>query len=281
MVNRFDFAVNRCSKGINLSSILFFSFFFLVRGLAQADTVAVFYALEADAKSLLLAAGGTASSPPPVGSRPISRLRINQHEVIAVLMGSGAVESALSAQAVLTKYSCDLAISVGPAGSIDGLASTGEWYRVDRVIAWHKGSETTTGFQLHQNSAYELTRDVQPTPDPGSGVGKTWRWATLASGESFIASAAKRERLRTATGAHLVDMNSHGLAAACTDHGVPLVILRVVSDRADEQAGETFRAFVESYDGQGGRIVARLIENLPANPASPEQYDAIRNLMRE
>ena len=104
---------------------------------------------------------------------------------------------------------------------------------------------------------------------------------SVASGETFISTAAERDRLRTTTQADAVDMNSFGLASVCADHGVPLFSWKVISDRADENAAESFRAFVAAYAGEGGRWVAEAILALPANPNDPSSYPAIDRLLHE
>lgn len=95
----------------------------------------------------------------------------------------------------------------------------------------------------------------------------------------FVASDDARESLRTLTGADLVDMNSFGLALVCEDHRVPLHIWRIASDRADADASDAFRAFMTSYDGEGGRMLAAWIRGLPRGTNSVTAYPSIRNMM--
>lgn len=252
---------------------------FLGSGLCFADSIAYFYALDQDLDVLKESASGMPTTA-PCGSRTITRLQIGGHRVDAVKMGSGCVESALSAQALLAGKAYDLAISVGPAGQLSPAVSTGHWYRVDQVIRWQKGSETASGFRLHPDASLEVADASQRFAAlPGdlviSGTGQ------VASGEAFISSAVQREQIRAMTGAVMVDMNSCGIAAACADHQIPLVILRIISDGADESSSETFRQFVEHYDGAGGRYVAHVIESLAPNPDHPASYPEIRSLLEK
>jgi adenosylhomocysteine nucleosidase len=66
---------------------------------------------------------------------------------------------------------------------------------------------------------------------------------TLATGDSFIADEAARERL--AARAPLVDMEGYALAAAAEQAGVPLRIVKHVSDDAGDGAARTWRETVE------------------------------------
>lgn len=68
----------------------------------------------------------------------------------------------------------------------------------------------------------------------------------LVSGDSFIASTAKRKWLRETFHADAVDMVSAGVARVCEANGVPYVIIRALSDNADESASAAFASFVQS-----------------------------------
>ena len=56
----------------------------------------------------------------------------------------------------------------------------------------------------------------------------------LASGDVFVTDPAVRDRL--AREAHLVDMEGYGVAFACQAFGVPVRLVKHVSDNADEGA---------------------------------------------
>lgn len=56
----------------------------------------------------------------------------------------------------------------------------------------------------------------------------------LASGDVFVADPAVRDRL--AERAHLVDMEAYGVVYACREFGVPVKVIKHVSDAADGAA---------------------------------------------
>lgn len=103
----------------------------------------------------------------------------------------------------------------------------------------------------------------------GSGVSSNsaLREGRLVSGDSFIASSAKRKWLRETFHADAVDMVSAGIARVCEANGVPYVIIRVLSDNADESASADFTAFIQKHDQPvTAEIVIGLIDKL-AKPA--------------
>ncbi len=74
---------------------------------------------------------------------------------------------------------------------------------------------------------------------------------SLATGDHFVTDTATRERLAQTSG--LVDMEGYAIAAACARFGVPLTMLKQVSDPANEEtigawAGSLSRASQQLHD---------------------------------
>ena len=244
---------------------------------ATADTIAFFYALDADLQGLKTVASELGQSA-SVGTRSIQRLRLGSHTIYAVKMGSGAVETAASAQALLARNRCDWAFSLGPAGALADTIETGRWYRVTQVIAWQHGSSASmdsSGSPSWDSDWSRLPVTIRPSPL------ETTSTISVASGEQFISTTGDRDRLQAITQADAVDMNSYGLSLVCADHGIPLFSWKVVSDRADEEASATFSNFIASYSGEGGKALAGIIQALPANPDDPASYPAIQEMLRD
>ena len=247
--------------------------------LCLADKIAFFYALDADFRALK-ATGTEARQPMKVGGRGIQVVSVGKHTVYAIKMGAGPVETAISAEALLAKFPCDFAFSLGPVGALSNDLEVGKWYRVSSVTAYQKGSWTDSGFQIAKafviSPANEGQRDLtMPT------LFEDLKSIAIASGEIFIASGRYRQQLRELAGADAVDMNLFGLITVCADHHIPLINWRVVSDNADDNASEDFRKFTQTYDGAGGKALAELIRNLPPNPNSPESYPELQKLLRK
>jgi nucleoside phosphorylase len=237
---------------------------------ARGDTIGFFYALDADLQGLKTLAREMGQSA-KVGTRSIQRLQLGTHTIYAVKMGSGAVETAASAQALLARSRCDWAFSLGPAGALSDAVHTGRWYRVESVMAWQRGQTDLTW--KTDWSRFPIANLFAPL--------QTTSTIFVASGEQFISTTGERDRVQAMTQADAVDMNSFGLALVCADHGVPLFAWKIISDRADENASETFRIFTSIYSGEGGKALAEIIQSLPANPNDPASYPAIRKLLED
>jgi len=132
---------------------------------------------------------------------------------------------------------------------------------------------------LHKEATVELKKETSANLAIPARFQKA-KEISVASGEVFVASGSYRQQLREQTHADAVDMNLFGLLTVCADHHVLLLNWRIVSDRADDSAGEDFRKFTQTYDGAGGKAVAELIRHLPPNPNSPESYPELQKLLQ-
>ena len=246
---------------------------------AEAENVAFFYALDQDFQALK-SQTQPVGQPLKSGGRTISVLQLKSHRVYAVKMGSGAVETALSAQALLARVHCEVAFSVGPVGSLSDKSRVGSWLRVREVVPYQKGAWTKMGFQMPSSATLSLTNEMPmklTLPELFINLDNV----KVASGEVFVSSDDYRAQLRETTGAEVVDMNLFGLVTACQDNHLPLVCWRVISDLANDQASEDFRKFASTYDGAGGKAVEKIIEALPADPNSPAAYPNINRVLAD
>jgi nucleoside phosphorylase len=244
---------------------------------AQADNIAFFYALDKDLESFKIQAQPL-GQPLKVGTHVIPIFQLGAHRVYAVKMGSGAVETTASAQALLARIQCDEGFSVGPVGGLADKLKIGSWHRVSQVMCYQKGSWNQAGFQMAANAILNLK--VEGTNSfllPQ--LFRTNDTIKVASGEIFVTSDSYRSQLHDSTGADAVDMNLFGLVTVCDEYHLPLVCWRVVSDHANDHASGDFLKFTNQYDGAGGRAIAEIIREIPANPNSPDAYPNLKKIL--
>ena len=170
----------------------------------------------------------------------------------------------------------------------------GDIFIATEVVNHQEGKETTGGFEVkeklastqsrsegYENKCAELRSNAVEVAE--AIVGQARRLPTsenggkrdarptnvhegrLVSGDSFIASSAKRKWLHDTFHADAVDMVSAGIARVCEANGVPYVIIRALSDNADESASAAFASFVQnSKEPVTVPIALALVEQLAA-----------------
>lgn len=137
-------------------------------------------------------------------------------------------------------------INIGTAGALrPGLTGV---HRVDRVLLHdfsHASVAAFTGSDeyppLDLRSEYSTgERGEHIAPDTLDGIDRdAVTHLTLATGDVFVESDALRDRL--AEDADLVDMEGYAVATVARWFGVPVQLIKVVSDDAGDAAGRAWR----------------------------------------
>lgn len=157
-----------------------------------------------------------------------------------LLTGVGKVNAAVTVSAVLATARPSAVVNVGTAG-----AARAGWtgiHEVSRVIQ----------HDLDDVVLYGLTGRSFAPPIDLSGEGPV-----LATGDVFVSSAVDRERVGAV--AHLADMEGYAVAAAARSAGVPVRLVKHVSDAADDEAA---RSWTDSVDDAARQLAAWLADAL-------------------
>ena len=83
----------------------------------------------------------------------------------------------------------------------------------------------------------------------------------IATGDRFIGDPAVLQELRDALpDLRAVEMEGAAVAQVAEQEGVPWLVLRVISDGADETAAQSFEDFVKHYEQQAWRLIVALLQ---------------------
>ena len=95
--------------------------------------------------------------------------------------------------------------------------------------------------------------DLKGFARPSSGL--------IATGDRFIGDRAVLQELRDALpNLQAVEMEGAAVAQVAEQEGVPWLVLRVISDGADETAAQSFEDFVKRYEQQAWRLIEALLK---------------------
>ncbi|MFM9164679.1 MAG: nucleosidase [Solirubrobacterales bacterium] len=153
-------------------------------------------------------------------------VHLRRHGLPLLVCGPGKVNAALGVSRLLAGATPSEVINLGTAGSLrDGLHGT---HVVGRV----------TQHDFDEQAILALTgRDFGGPVALGDGP-------TLTTGDRFVADSAVRAQL--AGHADLVDMEGYAIASAAAAAGVPVRLVKHVSDDGDEQAATSWSESVEA-----------------------------------
>lgn len=162
------------------------------------------------------------------------------HSLPVLVTGIGKVRASAALAACLARYDAagglpSDVVNIGTAGAlVDDMLGV---HRVETVLLHdfsHDAIRAITGTDeyppLHVGPSAAATRKDSAGDATGdSGV-------VLATGDTFVASTELRAEL--ARTAHLVDMEGYAIAQVARGFGVPVELIKHVSDSADETSGD-------------------------------------------
>jgi adenosylhomocysteine nucleosidase len=187
--------------------------------------------------------------------------------VVAARSGAGKVNAAFAATLLVDHFSPGAVVFTGTAGAIGTDLNPGDVV-IGTAVGYHDfGDITTTGFvrsrtrnagsgQLDpllfpadpvlfaaaRRAAASVKLSVGPNDD--GGVPPRVREGVIVTGDAFVASPASRETLRRELNATAVEMEGAAVAQVCTRFGVPTIIIRSITDHADNNAPGSYERYV-------------------------------------
>jgi adenosylhomocysteine nucleosidase len=162
-------------------------------------------------------------------------VHLHVSELPVLVTGVGKVCAAASLAAVLARQRPSRLINLGTAGSLD--ESLHGTHVVGRVLQ----------HDFDDEGVFRLTGEHFGEPIELAADGPV-----LASGDAFISGGAARERL-VGLGAQLVDMEGYAVARVGRDFGLPVTLVKEISDGAGSEAGKTW---LETLDDCAERLGA-------------------------
>ena len=87
----------------------------------------------------------------------------------------------------------------------------------------------------------------------------------VVTGDVFVSSDAKRTELHSILGADAVEMEGAAVAQICYQQSVPCLVIRSLSDNADERARQDWQNFYELAAENSARLVIKITELLGSN----------------
>ena len=184
--------------------------------------------------------------------------------VIFCRSGVGKVNAAVCTQ-LLIDQGVDCVVFTGVAGALDPGLDIGDIV-ISTVCQQHDIDVTALGFErgvipYQEQSAFPADeRLVRLAVEAGESLypGRC-RTGKVLSGDQFIASRQTVRELRETMGGTCVEMEGAAVAQVCAMNGVPFVIIRSMSDRADGGAPESFETFTVEAANRSYRLVEAML----------------------
>jgi adenosylhomocysteine nucleosidase len=188
-----------------------------------------------------------------------------EKKVVIARCGVGKVFAALTAEAMIIKYSPDLIVNTGVAGGLDSSLATADIVAAEKLCQ-HDMDTSPLGDPKGFVSGIEKiffdsdARALDILSSSGNELGITVKRGTVATGDVFVADDMTRQRIISDFGASACEMEGAAIAQAAYVNGVPFVVVRAISDGANGDSVMDFPTFLGVAAKKSEALTLSLIE---------------------
>lgn len=191
--------------------------------------------------------------------------KIEGLEVVLVQSGIGKVNAAIAATLLISHYEVDMLINTGSAGGIGEGLAVGDIV-VSTQVAYHDVDATIFNYEIGQvpqmPARYIANEElINKTIAAAKMVGLHPIKGLIVTSDSFIAGKTQTEKIKKSfSDALAAEMEGAAIAQVCYQFDKPFVIVRAMSDVANEEAGLSFDEFIVEAGKQSANMVLELLK---------------------
>lgn len=195
--------------------------------------------------------------------------KLSDKEVVVVRSGIGKVNAAICTQILADRFGADVIINTGIAGSLDADIDIGDIV-ISTDAVEHDMDASIFGDPIGQIPRMDtfsfpadewlvkLAKEVNEKANPDI---RTWT-GRIVSGDQFISSSEKKEELIRLFDAKCTEMEGAAIAHAAYLNHISCVIIRAISDKADNSATMDYPEFEAAAIRRSVRLIEALIPEI-------------------
>ncbi len=194
---------------------------------------------------------------------------LNDVPVVVVRSGIGKVNAALCVQILADVFQVSHVINTGVAGSLNAKLDIGD-ILISRDVLHHDMDATIFGYQPGEvpqmgfrefkadERMMELAREACEKANPDIHV----MFGRVVSGDQFISSKEVKERLIAQFQGDCTEMEGASIAHGAYLNSLPFVIIRAISDKADDSAEMDYPTFETAAAKHSAALMKEMIKGL-------------------
>lgn len=190
-------------------------------------------------------------------------------DVVVVQSGIGKVNAAACAQILINHFGVTHVMNTGVAGSLNSKIDIGDivvstdamYHDVDATIFGYAKGEVpqvgTASFvadEMLRKAAVEAVKEAAPDIHVFEG--------RVVSGDQFISSREVKNHIRDTFQGDCTEMEGAAIAQVAYINEVPFVIIRAISDKADDSGQEAYDVFEKKAAMHCAHVVEYMISHL-------------------
>lgn len=190
--------------------------------------------------------------------------------VVVVQCGVGKINAAMCTQILITSFGVTHIVNTGIAGSLcaeldiaDFVISQDAIHHDFDLHFWGRPIGQVPGMDVTAFPADEALKAAAFAAAEAENPGRN-RMGRIASGDQFICSKEQKDKIIADTGALCAEMEGASIAHTAYRNGVPFVIIRAISDKADDSAEMDYPTFERLAAHRCANVTCRLAKALQA-----------------
>ncbi|MBQ6893619.1 MAG: 5'-methylthioadenosine/adenosylhomocysteine nucleosidase [Clostridia bacterium] len=186
-------------------------------------------------------------------------------EIVIAVCGIGKVFAAICTEAMILRYSPELIINSGVAGTLTDALSIGD-IAIAKTLVQHDMDTSPLGDPVGLISGINKihfeadTKAVKAFEDAVKEVGANSVVGTIASGDQFMSDTEKKNIIRDRFNAIACEMEGAAIAHVAYVNSVPFAVLRAISDSASGDAQMEYPKFVAMASERSHRIIDTFVK---------------------
>lgn len=189
-------------------------------------------------------------------------------EVVVVRSGIGKVNAGICTQILVDEYGVDSVINTGIAGSLNASIDIGDIVLSTDTL---QHDMDATGFGYEPGVIPRMDTSVFVADEKLRTLAKTCCERVnpdirvfegrVVSGDQFISDKTKKQTISEQFQGYCTEMEGAAIAQAAYLNNVPFLIIRAISDKADDSATEDYPTFEAKAIAHSVRLVQEMVKN--------------------
>ncbi|MDD3205547.1 MAG: 5'-methylthioadenosine/adenosylhomocysteine nucleosidase [Lachnospiraceae bacterium] len=195
--------------------------------------------------------------------------KLSGKDVVIVRSGIGKVNAAVCSQILADEFKVTALINTGIAGSLKNEINIGDVV-LSKDVMHHDMDTTAFGYPLGQvprmdvlsfeadTALIELAQKCckKVNPEIGTYVGR------VVSGDQFISDKVKKNWIHDTFSGYCTEMEGAAIAQTAYLNQIPFLIIRAISDKADDSAEMDYPAFEALAIERSVKLMLEMVGNL-------------------
>jgi len=192
---------------------------------------------------------------------------MNGKNIVLARSGIGKVNAAVCTQAMISLFAVDYIINVGVAGGLAKDLHIGDIVLSTDLVQHDMdtsafGDPIGTIPRMPESFFPADAALLQIAVQAGESIDATIVTGRIASGDRFVSDSADKQRIYSLFKPQCVEMEGAAIAHACYLNKIPFIVIRAISDSADDTANISFDKFAAQAAKNSSALVEQMIQLL-------------------